>query len=37
MDEIVVKNNTVAKLHYTGTLPDSGGILIQVKANPLTF
>ena len=38
MDEIVVKNNTVARVHYTGTLPDSGEVFDSSEGrDPLTF
>jgi len=38
MEEIVVKNNTVAKVHYTGTLPDSGEVFDSSEGrDPLTF
>ena len=38
MGEIVVKNNTVARVHYTGTLPDSGEVFDSSEGkDPLTF
>ena len=38
MDEIVVKNNTVARVHYTGTLPDTGEVFDSSEGrDPLTF
>ena len=38
MEEIVVKNNTVARVHYTGTLPDSGEVFDSSEGrDPLTF
>ena len=38
MEDIVVKNNTVARVHYTGTLPDSGEVFDSSEGrDPLTF
>ena len=38
MGEIVVKNNTIASVHYTGTLPDSGEVFDSSEGrDPLTF
>ena len=30
-----IGKNTVARVHYTGTLPDSGEVLIPVKTESL--
>lgn len=38
MEDIVVKNNTVARVHYTGTLPNSGEVFDSSEGrDPLTF
>ena len=38
MGEIVVKNKTGARVHYTGTLPDSGEVFDSSEGrDPLTF
>lgn len=38
MTELVIKENTVASVHYTGTLPDSGEVFDSSEGrDPLTF
>ena len=35
---VEIKNNTVARVHYTGTLPDSGEVFdSSLEREPLAF